>query len=246
MNTIIGNLGKNAKFVELVKNIESSKSPIEISGLVDVGETAVVSAINEFSKRPIVIITYNEIQARKLAENIKYFTDRVCVFPKKEILTYDYIAESKDLPYERIEILNKIYDEKNIIIVTTIEAIEQKLISKKELYKNTLTFKIGQRCNIDEIKQKLVDLGYIRYELIDARGEFSIRGGIVDISINDTTGVRIELWGDEIDSIRYFNIVSQRSTSQIDKIEIFPAHEFILEKPIEEVCKKIQEKSRSN
>ena len=242
MNTIIGNLGKNAKFVELVKNIESSKSPIEISGLVDVGETAVVSAINEFSKRPIVIITYNEIQARKLAENIKYFTDRVYVFPKKEILTYDYIAESKDLPYERIEILNKIYDEKNIIIVTTIEAIEQKLISKKELYKNTLTFKIGQRCNIDEIKQKLVDLGYIRYELIDARGEFSIRGGIVDISINDTTGVRIELWGDEIDSIRYFNIVSQRSTSQIDKIEIFPAHEFILEKPIEEVCKKIQEK----
>ena len=242
MNTIIGELGKNPKFVSLVNNIENEKSPIEISGLTDVAETAVLTAINEFTKRPIMLITYNEIQAKKLAENIKYFTDKVCVFPKKEILTYDYIAESKDLPYERIDVLNKIYDNKNIIIVTTIEAVQQKIMAKEELYKNTLNFNIGGRCNIDEIKQKLVNLGYIRYDLIDARGEFSIRGGIIDISVTDTTGVRIELWGDEVDSIRYFNIVSQRSTSQIDKIEIYPAHEFILEKPIEHICKAIQDK----
>ncbi len=240
MNTIIGELGKSPKFVSLVKNIENTKSPIEISGLTDVAETSIVAGINEFTKRPVLLVTYNEVQARKLAENIKYFTDKVYVFPKKEILTYDYVAESKDLPYERIDVLNKIYDNKNIIVVTTIEAIEQKILSKAELYKNTLNFEIGKRCNIDELKQKLVDLGYARYELIDARGEFSIRGGIIDISISDTTGVRIELWGDEVDSIRYFNIVSQRSTSQIDKIEIYPAHEFILEKSLENVCKNIE------
>ena len=246
MNTIIGKLGKSAKFIDLVKNIENSKSPIEISGLVDVGETSIISGINEFTKRPIILVTYNEIQARKLVENIKYFTDKVVLFPKKEILTYDYIAESKDLPYERIEVLNKIYENKNIIIVTTIEAIQQKIISKEKLYQNTLQFEIGKRCDIEEIKQKLVDLGYARYELIDGRGEFSIRGGIIDISINETTGVRVELWGDEVDSIRYFNIVSQRSTSQIDKIKVFPAHEYILEKPVEEVCKEIDEKNESD
>ena len=240
MNTIIGELGKSPKFVSLVKNIENTKSPIEISGLTDVAETSIIAGINEFTKRPVLLVTYNEVQARKLAENIKYFTEKVYVYPKKEILTYDYVAESKDLPYERIDVLNKIYDNKNIIVVTTIEAIEQKILSKAELYKNTLNFEIGKRCNIDEIKQKLVDLGYARYELIDARGEFSIRGGIIDISISDTTGVRIELWGDEVDSIRYFNIVSQRSTSQIDKIEIYPAHEFILEKSLEDVCNNIQ------
>ena len=240
MNTIIGELGKSPKFVSLVKNIENTKSPIEISGLTDVAETSIVAGINEFTKRPILLVTYNEVQARKLAENIKYFTEKVYVYPKKEILTYDYVAESKDLPYERIDVLNKIYDNKNIIVVTTIEAIEQKILSKAELYKNTLNFEIGKRCNIDEIKKKLVDLGYARYELIDARGEFSIRGGIIDISISDTTGVRIELWGDEVDSIRYFNIVSQRSTSQIEKIEIYPAHEFILEKSLEDVCNNIQ------
>ena len=242
MNTIIGELGKNPKFISLVNNIESKKSPIEISGLTDVGETSIIAAISEFTKRPIILITYNEIQAKKLAENIRYFTDKVYVFPKKEILTYDYIAESKDLPYERIDVLNKINDSKNIIVVTTIEAVQQKILAKDELYKNTINFEIGKRCNIDEIKQKLVDLGYTRYDLIDARGEFSIRGGIIDVSVTDTTGVRIELWGDEVDSIRYFNIVSQRSTSQIDQIEIYPAHEYILEKSLEEVCSDIQSK----
>ena len=62
MNTIIGELGKNPKFVSLVNNIESKKSPIEISGLTDVGETSVIASINEFTKRPIILITYNEIQ----------------------------------------------------------------------------------------------------------------------------------------------------------------------------------------
>ena len=85
MNTIIGELGKNPKFVSLVNNIKNEKSPIEISGLTDVGETSIIAAISEFTKRPIILITYNEIQAKKLAENIRYFTDKVYVFPKKSI-----------------------------------------------------------------------------------------------------------------------------------------------------------------
>ena len=240
MNTIIGDLEKSQKFLDLIKTIENKKSPIEISGLSDVGEVFTLEGIHEILKRPILIITYNEIQARKIKENMEYITDKVKVFPKKEVVTYDYIAESKQLPYERIEVLNRIYDNKNMVIITTIEAVMQKIISKESLYKNTLNFKIGDKCNLDELKQKLVSLGYVRYDLIDGRGEFSIRGGIIDISIDDTQGIRIELWGDEIDSIRYFNIVSQRSTVQVDKITIYPAHEYILESPIEETINAIQ------
>ena len=242
MNASLEELRKSQKFNDLIKNIENKKSPIEISGLSDVGECFCLAGINDTLKRPAIIITYNEIQARKISENIKYFTNNVRIFPKKEIITYDYIAESKELPYERIEVLNRIYDNKNTIIVTTIEAVMQKIISKNVLYKNTLNFKIGDRCDLDELKKKLVDLGYVRYELIDGRGEFSVRGGIIDISINENQGVRIELWGDEIDSIRYFNIVSQRSTIGVDKITIYPAHEYILEEPISDICGKIQEK----
>ena len=240
MNTIIGELGKNPKFCEYIKNIESKKSPIIISGLTDVGITHMISATKEFSKKPICIITYNEIQAKKLVEDLKYFTDKIIYLPKKEIVTYDYIAESKDLPYERIEALNKIQESKINIVVTTIEAVMQKMISKKQLYKNVLKFKIGEQYNLEEIKQKLVDLGYVRYDLIDGRGQFSIRGGIVDISITEKIGIRIEFWGDEIDSIRYFNVISQRSTENIEKITIYPAHEYLLETNIENVINKIK------
>ena len=142
MNTIIGELGKNPKFCEYIKTIEAKQSPIEISGLTDVGMVHMIAGTKEFTKKPICIITYNEIQAKKIVEDLKYFTEKIEFLPKKEIVTYDYIAESKDLPYERIEVLNKIYEAKNLIIVTTIEAIMQKMISKEALYKNILEFKI--------------------------------------------------------------------------------------------------------
>ena len=242
MNLILKELEKSQKFDDFIKNIENKKSPIAISGLTGVSETSIISACHEKLKRPILIITYNEIQAQNLVKDFKFFTDKVEYLPKKEIVTYDYIAESKNLPYERIEVLNKIFKNQNTIIVSSIEAIKQKIISKKALYKNVLNFKVGERCNLEELKQKLVDLGYERFDLIDGRGEFSVRGGIIDISTTDTMGIRIELWGDEIDSIRYFNIISQRSTENIQKITIYPSHEYILEKDIDSVIKNIRNK----
>ena len=241
MNTILGELGKNPKFCEYIKKIENQKSPIVISGLTDVGMSQMISATKEFIKRPICVITYNEIQARKIVDDLSYFTDKVIYLPKKEIVTYDYVAESKDLPYQRIEALNKIQEMKTGIVVTTAEAAIQKMISSKALYKNTLKFKIGDEYKLEDVKQKLIDLGYVRYDLIDGRGQFSVRGGIVDISVTEKTGIRIEFWGDEVDSIRYFNIISQRSTENIEKVTIYPAHEYLLEKNIEEVTKKISE-----
>ena len=241
MNTILGELGKNPKFCEYIKKIENQKSPIVISGLTDVGMSQMISATKEFIKRPICVITYNEIQARKIVDDLSYFTDKVIYLPKKEIVTYDYVAESKDLPYQRIEALNKIQEMKSGIVVTTAEAAIQKMISSKTLYKNTLKFKIGDEYKLEDVKQKLIDLGYVRYDLIDGRGQFSVRGGIVDISVTEKTGIRIEFWGDEVDSIRYFNIISQRSTENIEKAIIYPAHEYLLENNIEEVTRKISE-----
>ena len=241
MNTILGELGKSKKFIDLLKQIENETSPVAISGLTDVAVSQIGTAINEFGKKPICIITYNEIQAKKIYEDIKYFTNNVVLFPKKEIVTYDYIAESKDLPYKRIEALNEIKSKRNLIIVTTIEAIIQSLPAKETLYKNELNLKVGENYNLEEIKKKLVNLGYVRYDLIEGRGQFSIRGGIVDISNNEDTGIRIEFWGDEIDSIRIFNITTQRSINTLEKVNIYPAHEYILETDIQTVCKKINQ-----
>lgn len=246
MNTILGELGKNPKFIELLNDIEKKQSPIVISGLNDVGMIQLGTAINEFGKKPICILTYNEIQAKKIYEDIKYFTDKVVFFPKKEVVTYDYIAESKDIPYKRIEALNKIATKKNLVVITTIETATQKLPQKDVLYKNKLHFKTGESYNLEKLKQKLVSLGYSRYDLIEGRGQFSVRGGIVDIATNEKIGIRIEFWGDDIDSIREFNIETQRSIKNIETATIYPAHEYILEEPAEKTCKKIKEKYKNS
>ena len=244
MNTIIGEYGKNLKFIEILNKIKNQQGPISLSGLNDVGMVQIGTAINEFGKQPICIITYNEIQAKKLYEDFKYFTDKVLLFPKKEVVTYDFVAESKDLPYQRIETLNKLQTKSNFIVITTIEAIIQKLPSKKTLYKNKLKFKVGEIYELEDIKQKLIDLGYVRSDLIEGRGQFSVRGGIVDISIDEKTGIRIELWGDEVDSIREFSISSQRSIATKEKATIYPAHEYILEDSIQNICKRIRENNQ--
>ncbi len=241
MNYIIEELTKLPKFKEYAQKIKEKNSPITISGLSDVGKIQFEIATYETIKKPICIITYNEIQAKNIIKNLSYFTNEVEYFPKREIVPYDFIAESKDLPYERIDILNKIYNKEAKIIVTTIETIMQKMISKKSLYEKVLNFKVNDSYNLDSLKEKLTSLGYERNDLVEARGQFSVRGGIVDIAISDKKGIRIEFWGDDIDSIREFNISSQRSSNMLDNITIYPAHEFILDDTIENIISRIDE-----
>ena len=242
MNAILGELGKSQKFVEQVKTIETKKDPIAISGLTGVGMIQQIVAINEYTKKPACIITYNEIQAKQILEDLKYFTDNVVYFNKKEIVTYDFVVESKDLSYERIETLNQIYTKKNLIVVTTIEAVMQEIASKNILYKNVLKFKIGEEYDFKNLKQNLLNLGYSHSDMIEGKGQFSIRGGIIDVSLSDNEGVRIEFWGDEVDSIRKFSITTQRSTESLQNATIYPSTEFVLEKTTEQICENILKK----
>lgn len=243
MNTIISKLQELQKFKQYIQEIEEKNSPITISGLSDVGKIQFAYSTKQSLNRPICIVTYNEIEARKIVKDLSYFTnefEEVLYFPKREIASYDYIAESKDLPYERIEVLNKIQKNKAKIVVTTVEALMQKMITKSSLYKNCLEFKVGKRYSLEEVKQNLILLGYERNDLIEGKGQFSVRGDIIDVALTETKGVRVELWGDEVDSIRNFSISSQRSNEMLDKIEIMPAHEFILEDELKNIVSKIQ------
>ncbi len=236
-NEIIQSLQELDKFKELTEQIKLKKTPINISGLVFVGKSHIISALKEETKRPICVITYNELQAKNMVKDLRYFTDKVEYFGKREIASYDYVSESKDLPFARIDILNKLKDKDVNIVVTTIEAIMQSMIPEKILYKNILTFTVGNmfenigftgKKNLNNLKKLLLLMGYERNNLVEGRGQFSIRGGIVDIGLTEKTGVRIEFWGDEVDSIRYFSLSSQRTTEMTDKITIYPAHEYIL------------------
>ena len=244
MNFLIKTLEENKKFQELTKQI-SKTGPIAISGLVDVEKLHVLAGIFNETKRPMVLVTYNEIQARKLYQDLKKLIKQTYFFPKKEITSYDYVAQSKEIEYKRIDVLNKMYLAKKqkepIITVTTIEAVMQKMVAKDTLYQNVIDFEVGKTYLLDGIKEKLVGLGYERSDLIENKGQFSIRGGIVDVGLSEKIGVRIEFWGDEVDSIRFFQISSQRSTEMLKEITIFPAHELIVQ-DLSEAVKNIQEK----
>lgn len=240
MNSLVKIIPNIKKYKSYLDDVSNEVSPMMISGLTDSAKVHFAYSTHFYQEKPICIITYNELQAKKIIKDLTYFDENVEFFPKKEIFAYDYIADSKDSLYERINILNNIVNKKSKIIVTTIEAIMQPMISKKVLYKNIVKLKVGQEINLESLKETLVKLGYERYELIEGKGQFSIRGGILDIALNEKSGIRIEFWGDEIDSIRNFNILTQRSTDMINEINIYPAFEYILENDLDTVCEKIE------
>ena len=225
------------KFSNYINNVKIGTSPIMLSGLTDVAKVHFAYSTFFYTEKPICIITYNELQAKKLITDLKYFAKDVDYFPRREILGYDYLAESKDLYYERINTLNSIYTKEAKIIVTTIEAVSQEIISKESLYKNVFELKQGDIVNLEEIKQKLNELGYERTELVESLCKYSVRGGIIDIGISRKKGVRIELFGDEIDSIREFELETQRSVDKIKRITIYPGTEFVLEDKLENIVK---------
>ncbi len=240
MDTSIKILPNFKKFNAYINDVKNNVNPMMLSGLTDSGKVHFEYSTLFYVEKPVLIVTYNELQARKIVKDLSYFTDDVLFFPKREIFAYDYIAESKEIFYQRMDVLNRLHSKSAKLIVTTIEALMQKIPPEETLFKNQISIKTGETIDIDILKEKLVSLGYERYDLVEAGGQFSSRGGIIDVALNDKCGVRIELWGDEVDSIRYFDLRTQRSTDMANTVQINPVQEFILEKPIEEICKLIE------
>ena len=240
MNSLIKMMPSIKKYNDFLFDVKKDITPIMLSGLTDVGKVHMMYSTKFYLEKPICIITYNELQAKKIISDLEYFGENILFFPKREIVSFDYIAENKDILFDRINVLNKVLSRDKYIVVTTIEAANQKMIKKENLYKNILDIKLSDTLNLEELKENLIKLGYERYDQVEGKGGFSVRGGIVDIATSNTTGIRIELWGDEVDSIRMFNLSTQRTVKMIDSVRIYPAYEFLLEKSIDEICKKIE------
>ena len=243
MDSLIKIMTKSNKFNDYLKDIKDKKFPLSLTGLTDVAKVHMSYATSFYLNKPFIIITYNEIQAKKLIKDLQYFNSNVLSFPKKEILTYDVEAESKQISNIRLNALNSILKGENPIIVTTIEAINQRIIAKQDLSKDVFEINLNSDYDLEDIKQKLVNLGFERTDLVEGKGQFSVRGGIIDIApVESDNGIRIELWGDSVDSIRHFDIESQRSIDNIDSITIYPVTEFLLTDSLENICENILSK----
>ncbi len=219
------------KFKEYIDDVSKGNFPINISGLTDSAKAHFIYATKYYTNKPVLVITYNEIEQKKLYSNLKFFEDEdVLVFPKKEVVYYDVDTTNKDNTMDRLSVYSKLYNSTTSIILTTIEAVMQKTISKTDLFNNVLFFEVGKEYNLEEVKLKLSIIGYERADICESRGTFAIRGGIIDVfPLTYDSPIRIEFWGDEIDSIRKYDAVSQRSFEPVQNVTIFPVEEFIVD-----------------
>lgn len=214
------------QYRELLMEIQKQKAPLSIQDLTDISKAHFITEILSEKEVWKLVITYEENKARQLYQNMKTFQENVFLYPAKDVLFFYADIQSHRITKERIEIWQHIIEDKEGIIVTTIDALMDLVEEYGVLRSLILSIYETDSIDLEKLIEKLIALGYERLPQVEGIGQFSIRGGIIDIyPITYENPVRIELWGEEIDSIRYFEVNSQRSIDNIKEIHIYPAKE---------------------
>lgn len=212
----------------VVTGIESGLKEQLVAGLSGSSRAVFIASIYQKVKQPVIIITYNLLQAQKLYEDLQQFIDenKLYLYPANELIAAEIGIASPELRGQRIEALNFISSNTNGVLIVPMAGLRRILPTPETWKKYQLSFSIGQDIDLENILIKLITMGYNRNEMVSAPGEFSLRGGILDIyPLTETNPIRIELFDTEIDSIRTFSIENQKSLSKLEKIIIGPATE---------------------
>ncbi len=176
-----------------------------------------------------LIITYDETRAKNLMESYAFFDENVYYYPPRDLLFYQSDIHSNALTRDRIEVVRALLEGGPVTVVTTIDALMNKLPPMDTYKRGVFSISIEDEINVDEIRKKLVMLGYEAVSQVEHPGEFAVRGGIIDIySLTEENPVRVELWGDEVDSLRFFDPMTQKSVEEIKEVTIYPAVELVL------------------
>lgn len=232
MKTFYAPLSELAGIEQLKKDFEVTGQPVMISGCIDTQKIHLVhAAVNDYRFR--LIITGDEAKAREMQEDSRFFDKSSIYYPAKDFIFYSADVHGNQLAGERLRCIQKIIaaqdNRTNITVITTIDGCVDMLMPLQRYRDNIIHFKNSDIIDTEKLISKLVGIGYTRVPMIDGQGQFAVRGGIIDIfSYTDETPVRIELWDDEIDSIRFFDVESQRSVEKIQTYDVFPATEWIL------------------
>ena len=186
----------------------------------------------------VIIVVENDLRAREVLEDFKFFRKDVIYFPPKDMIFYQADINGRSQIIDRMRALKSVTGDKNVSVVTTMDALMMPMMQADILKSYTLTLKKGDVAETSALALKLISMGYDRAGQVENPGEFSIRGDIVDIfDITADNPYRIELWGDEIESVRLFDALSQRSITDIpgdEEISIMPAKELLLTTSLKE------------
>ena len=230
MKAFIQPLQNLAEFEQIQKCAGENRGVLEISGCIESQKVHMMYGLSGLFPCHL-ILAEDEKRAKEIYEDYRFYDKEVYYYPAKDLLFFQADIHGNLLIRQRMQVIKALLEKERITVVTSIDGCMDFLLPLEEIKKSLLHYESDSPVELDKLKDSLVTLGYERVGQVEMPGQFSVRGGIIDVySLTEENPWRIELWGDEIDSIRSFDAESQRSLENLDEITIYPAVEKIGEK----------------
>ena len=240
MNTFFKPVNDTAAIEQLNKELSADGGRTAvISGCIDTQKVHISSAVAQNYKF-MLVITSDEAKARNMCDDAAFFNGEALYYPAKDAIFYSADVTGNQITGQRLKCISRLIehikavDSKDgqdgglLTLVTTIDGVSDRLVPLKRYMESVITIDSTSEIDTEKLAKKMVQMGFTRTGMVEDKGQFSIRGGIVDIfSYTDEAPVRIELWDTEVDSIRMFDAESQRSIEKLKSYHIFPATEFL-------------------
>lgn len=227
MEALLAPLKELAEYQETQAVLKKGTGAISLTGCVDSQKLHMIYGLSDGLKYK-VIVTYSDLRAREIYEEYKFYDRNVMLYPAKDLIFFQADIHGNQLARQRVRTLRRLMEKKPLTIVTTYAALmtPQVLWNGEE---DVIAVHRGGSIQEEKLARRFVAMGYEKSYQVESPGQFSIRGGIVDVfDLTEENPYRIELWGDEVESIRSFDILSQRSIEKLESVKIYPATEFVL------------------
>ena len=223
-------LGEMAGFLQMKELLVKNREKLSLTGCVDSQKVHMMAGLGERFKYK-VIVTFSDLRAKEIAQDYSFYDRNVVLYPGKDLIFYQADIHGNQLVKDRIQVLKRILEGKPITVITTFSAFMSPMMPLEIFREFTIDIRKNGEISEQELSKKLVSMGYEKTHQVETPGQFSVRGGIVDIfDLTQENPFRLELWGEEVESLRSFDILSQRSIENLESICIYPATELILSK----------------
>lgn len=228
MESLISPLYDFKEYEDIKNLLKTSNHPIHITGCIESQLEHFIYALSGgFNIK--VIITFDEHKAKEIFENFRLYDREAVLYPAKDLIFYNADIHGSFIVKQRLDVIKRLIEQKPFTIITTIDALMDKILPLELIAKSILRYSVGDVLDTQNAKKEFIKLGYERVSQVEIPGQFCVRGSIIDIfSPTEDVPYRIDLWDEEIDSIKSFDVESQRSIENLKEIVIYPASEFIL------------------
>ena len=245
MNFLKAGMHKLPEYMQLRQAVESNALPAVATGLSGIHKATIINALVQDTNKTALLLAADEAEAQRICQDLTSMGLRSFIYPTRDFTFRNVESASREYEHQRIQVLSRILKHDCDVVVACMDAALQYTIPPNELEGRMIELKKGQTVSLEQVVQSLVRCGYVRAEQIDGTGQFAVRGGILDFFTPDAPyPVRIEFWGDEIDTIGLFDLESQRRTETVDAIMLATSVEVLVDNP-SELADKIEKHASS-